>query len=148
MKNLFLLFLFFPLLTFGQARSKPFENSNLIIIKTNDTPGDALKKFAYLLQDKGYFIQDFDSELKNVTAFKVIDNTTFYVQAYLREDQETLINASAFTSYIGEDGQYLIQAIQDNGLTRGARRKNFNRLEELTKSYPGGLISYGRIKPD
>jgi len=150
MKKLVLYILLLPFYAIAQESAQPFPDSNLIIIEVNGRPDSVLKQVALVMQEKGYFIQDYNKELLNISSNRVTDsfyNIKVRVNAYIREKERDVLRIYFFGEYNSKNGEdaYQGNAVYNNNLLRRLERIAFEEMDKLIKAYPRSNIIYSKL---
>ncbi|KAA5549576.1 hypothetical protein [Adhaeribacter rhizoryzae] len=150
MKKILLFLFLLPLYALAQEDEKPLPEADLIIVETKGELVMVLKELALVMQEKGYFIEDYNKELLNIIATK---RTTSWhsleikVNAYIREKENGNLNLYFFGAYNTKNGeeQYQGSANFNNNLLRRNERIAFEEINKLAKAFPGSSVIYGKL---
>jgi len=150
MKKLLFFFLLLPFYAIAQEDAQPIADADLIIVEAKGNPETALKQLAMLMQEKGYFIQDYNKELLNINATK-ISNSSYAlevrVNAYIREKEKETFSIYVFGEYNYKNGEdeYHGRATFNNSLLRRLEKNAFEEIDKLIKAYPNGTVKYSKL---
>jgi len=137
MKHLLFILLLIPFFSFAQSKTA-FKGANTIIIQTQDSSHQIIKKFIPALSNNGFSVANADKETGVInTNPKALKSDEIILNALIIEGSKIVLTGNFKTNYTTATSQ-----ITFRGMKNSSFLNTWEQMKKVALSYPNATFTY------